>query len=344
MILTYKVKHGTDLSGEVMKAKQVADFAIANRDKLSSKWVKRFGLKSAIANQILRKYGKNKKAKRVKSVKLTVPGQSIRRDNNQIKIVPLKINLELNRQFEKINQIELDNEYAYITVMVKEQEPFQPNNHIGVDLNATRHCAVVAVKETGQVYKLGKSAQHYHNKYKAIRKRLQKRGQYKTVKQIKNRENRIVKDINHKVSRFIVNLAVANQASISLEDLKQIRQNKKHDKSFNHTLHSWSFYQLKQFVEYKATLEGVTLSLIDPAYTSKCCSICGAIGDRQGKHFKCPQCGHVEHADVNAAFNIALPSLSIVQLQAERDACKGSTDTPRGATSISRMTSRTPRL
>jgi hypothetical protein len=31
-------------------------------------------------------------------------------------------------------------------------------------------------------------------------------------------------------------------------------------------------------------------------------------------------------------------------VQAVRDACKGSTDTPRGATSISRMTSRTPRL
>jgi putative transposase len=344
MILTYKVKHGIDLSSELAKVKQVAEFAIANRDKLSTKWVKHFGVKSAISNQILRKYGKNKKVKSVNSVLLTIPAQAIKRDGSQIRIVPLKINLEINKQFEKVNQIELDNEYAYIAVTVQEKEFFPPINHIGVDLNATGHCAVVAVKETGKVYKLGKSAQHYHNKYKAIRKILQKRGLYKKVKQINNRESRIVRDINHKISRYIVNLAVANQASINLEDLRGIRKNKKHAKSFNHTLNSWSFYQLKQFIKYKAALEGVTLSLIDPAFTSKCCSICGAIGDRQGKHFKCPECGHVEHADSNAAFNIAYPSLSIVQLQAERDVCKGSTDTPQRATSISQATLRTSRL
>ena len=46
----------------------------------------------------------------------------------------------------------------------------------------------------------------------------------------------------------------------------------------------------------------------------------------------CPQ-GHVEHADVNAGFNIALRP-GIVQAVAERDAMEGSSDTPRGATPI----------
>ena len=344
MILTRKVKHGKDLSNELAKAKIVANFAINNRDKRSSKDVKDIGLPAAISNQILRKYGKNKKCNTVKSVKLTLPSQSIKVWDNGIKIVPLGIMLEVIKDFEKVNQVELDDTYAYISVTVKEKEPFEPKTHIGVDLNATKHCAVVAIKETGKVYKLGKEAEHIHNKYRYIRSCLQKQGRYKEVKKIKNRESRIVRDINHKISRFIVNLAIANQSNINLEKLANIRKNKKHTKSFNHTLHSWSFYQLKTFIEYKAVLAGVNVSLINPAYTSQCCSHCGELGIRKGKEFMCPNCGHVEHADVNAAFNIALPSSMLVQLQEERDSCKGSTDTSHKATSTSKTTLRTPRL
>jgi len=54
------------------------------------------------------------------------------------------------------------------------------------------------------------------------------------------------------------------------------------------------------------------------------------MGIREGKSFKC---GQVDHADFNSSFNIALrPPLmeGIGQLHTDRDACKGSTDTPEG--------------
>jgi putative transposase len=81
-------------------------------------------------------------------------------------------------------------------------------------------------------------------------------------------------------------------------------------------------------IEYKARLLGVEVEYVNPAYTSKTCSRCGSLGKRNGKDFECLECGHVDHADANAAFNIAEPSESIGRLQAERDVCKGSTDTP----------------
>jgi len=57
VILTFKIKHDRDFTVQLKQAKQVAEFAVANRDKLSSKNVSHIGLKSVISNQILRKCG-----------------------------------------------------------------------------------------------------------------------------------------------------------------------------------------------------------------------------------------------------------------------------------------------
>lgn len=101
MILTYKVKHKKDYSKELAIAKKIADFAILNRDKLSSKYVAHLGLKSMIANQILRKYGRNYKAKNVRSVKLIVPSQGLRVNNNTLTIIPLKLQLPFKKYLKK---------------------------------------------------------------------------------------------------------------------------------------------------------------------------------------------------------------------------------------------------
>ncbi len=121
------------------------------------------------------------------------------------------------------------------------------------------------------------------------------------------------------------------------------RKSKKQLWSYEYSLNSWSFQQLQQFIEYKARLQGVEVVYIDPHATSKKCSHCGHIGNRHSKQFECPHCGHVDHADVNAAFNIVLTPKGNGQFSAERDAGKGSTDTPRRVldrTIFSKRTSR----
>jgi transposase, IS605 OrfB family, central region len=220
----------------------------------------------------------------------------------------------------------------------------EPKAWLGVDRNATGHIAVVANPRTGKVWKLGKKAEHIHRKYREIRRKLQKAGKRGLLKRIKNREGNITTDLNHKVSRKIIEIAKENDAGIKLEELDGIRNNKKHAKSFNYGLNTWSFYQLQKFIEYKAKLEGIPVTYVEPRNTSKECSRCGSIGIREGKSFRCPSCGHVDHADANASFNIALrpPSVGgIGQLHADRDAREGSTDTPRGATP---RTTETPEL
>ena len=106
------------------------------------------------------------------------------------------------------------------------------------------------------------------------------------------------------------------------------------------TLHLWSFYQLQSFLQYKARLRSIPIVFVEPRNTSKECSRCGSEGARIGKNFVC-QCGHVDHADANAGFNIAMRP-NIGQSIADRDAVEGNADIPRGAT-LNPRDAKTPR-
>ena len=329
--LVIKIKHNANLSDALNKAIIIANFAIKNRNKLSSANVKDIGLPSVISNQILRKYGKNKKCKHINpnNIKLVAPAQSIKVSDNAITIVPLKLTLINQSKYHitKVNQIELDHTYAYVCFTVEDKPKQDVQNYIGVDLNATSHCAVVANPQTGKILKLGKQAPHIHKKYKALRSHLQKKKLYKKLRQTKGKESRIVKDINHKISKKIVDYCIKNNSGIKLEKLTNIRKNKKNKKPFRYTLNSWSYYQLGQMICYKAQLQGIPVQYINPFNTSKKCSKCGNIGNRKGKLFKCSNCKHTDHADVNAGFNIAT-SVEIICVKKGIGA-NGCTDEPK---------------
>lgn len=332
------MRHGRNFSEELKKARRFAECAIRTKSN-TSKDAKHFGLKSMIANQLLRKYGRNKKAKKVSHVNLIVPNQGIFVDRalKVITIPCLKLKLCYHFSgFDKISQIEIDEEYAHVSVTVADCEDTDTGKFIGVDLNTTGHVAVVSNPETGKVWKLGKEPNHIASKYKEIRKWLQRQGKYKKFKQIKNRQQRLIRNLNHHISKKIVGIAKTNRCGIKLEELKHIRRTSKSGRSFRYSLNNWSFYQLQKMIEYKAKLQGIDFSYIDPKYTSKTCSRCGHAGDRDGKNFKCPSCGHVDHADANASFNIGKPVSHCIigrgRLRADRYASKGSTDTPKAAT------------
>jgi putative transposase len=335
MLLTFKLRHHRDLSVELVKAREVAEFALTS-NSYSSAVVKHIGLKSAIACQILKKYVQNKNIKAVHSVKLAIPGQQVKVVDKELYIPCLKLHLDISHisKFEKVNQIECDREFAFVTVTVPEKPLYELIGFIGIDRNTTGHVAVAANPATGKVWKLGSSCQHIHKKYKDARRTLQKQGWYKEVKTIKQRESHIVRDQNHKIAKKIIDIVVQNACGIKMDQLDGIRDDRKQARSFRYSLHSWSFYQLQQFIEYKAKLNGVTVTYVDPAYTSQQCSRCGLIGNRDGKVFSCPTCGHVDHADVNASFNIALrPPLleGSGRLHQDRDWSKGRIDTPQEA-------------
>ncbi len=346
MILTYKVRHERDFSEELRKARTIARIAVNSPVPLTTPAVRHIGLKSVIANQVLRKYGRNKQTRKVRSVKLTIPCQGIQCDREKRTIRITSLGMEFAYRFRddfvKINQIEVDRRFLYVSLTVKEAEPLAPEGYIGIDLNATGHAAVAAIPATGKVLKLGKKAHHIHKKYREMRRRLQRMRKYRKLKSVKNRESKIVTELNHQMSRKIVGTAFEHRCGIRLEDLSGIRDTARTTRTFRYALHSWSFCQLRKMIEYKARLLGVEVEYVNPAYTSKTCSMCGSIGDRNKKEFRCPACGHVDHADANAAFNIAKASSGTSQSFADRDAEDGSTGTPRGPMAMNAANARTP--
>jgi IS605 OrfB family transposase len=121
--------------------------------------------------------------------------------------------------------------------------------------------------------------------------------------------------VNHRISKAIVSRAKATNSAIALEDLTGIRERvnqQPRSKAERRRANSWAFYQLRQFLEYKARVAGVSLILVPPAYTSQTCHKClhihpdPAQSYRSGKSFKCGHCGWEGDADLNGANVIAL--------------------------------------
>lgn len=89
------------------------------------------------------------------------------------------------------------------------------------------------------------------------------------------------------------------------QDARLIRERAAKGKAMRKMLGAWAFYDLRTKIEYKAKQAGVTVILVDPAYTSKSCSQCGQIGSRRKHKFSCKTCGLLIDADMNGAINIS---------------------------------------
>ncbi len=153
-----------------------------------------------------------------------------------------------------------------------------------------------------------KQTERFNSLYAYIKDgcKLGKAKKVKAIKAINNKEQRWMLDLNHKISRQLINLAVQEQVgTIVMENLKNIRKTAKSLKRADRTLHSWTFYELQQFIEYKAKSVGIKVEYISPKYTSQGCSKCGIIkkSNRKANLYSC-KCGNRIHADLNASRNI----------------------------------------
>lgn len=165
---------------------------------------------------------------------------------------------------------------------------------------------IKGVTDDGKVRFFGNGRQNKFKKrkFRSVRKKLAEKKKLNAIRKINNKEQRWMEDKDHKVSRAIVNFAIENKISvIRLERLANIRQTTRTSRKNEKNLHTWSFYRLSQFIEYKAKLEGIKVEYVNPAYTSQTCPKCSERNKAQDRKYKC-KCGFEGHRDIIGAMNI----------------------------------------
>jgi putative transposase len=225
----------------------------------------------------------------------------------------------------------------YIQICVEKKPPKQQDTDkvIGVDLGRT-DIAHTSEGDNWNGQQLNRVRDHYSRLRAVLQRKASKgtRSSRRRCRQLlqrlsgkerrfQSRQRCVAKTwVNHRISKAIVSRAKATNSAIALEDLTGIRERVNQqpcNKAERRRANSWAFYQLRQFLEYKARVAGVSLVLVPPAYTSQTCHKClhihpdPAQSYRSGKKFKCGHCGWEGDADLNGANVIALLGAAVNQ-------------------------------
>ena len=202
------------------------------------------------------------------------------------------------------------NFYLLCVIDEPEETPITPVDILGVDLGIVN----IATDSTGEIF-TGCKVEQIRQQYSKRRAGLNRTGTKSARRRLskaRKRESNFRKNENHRISKCLVAKAKATNSAIALEDLKGIQNRVTVKKQQRARHNSWSFAQLRTFIEYKALLSGVPLILIDPRNTSRTCSSCGHCEKSNRKsqsEFVCCKCNYSMNADCNAALNIRTKAL-----------------------------------
>ena len=191
------------------------------------------------------------------------------------------------------------------------------------DLDSTQHVVgldrglrflVTAYDEKGKVrFFDGKRAVRTRRKFKRLRQQLQCKGTKsakRRLKKIGQRENRWMTDLNHQLSKTLVDYYGPNTLFVieNLTGVRHVTEKVRKDRRYEQV--SWAFFQLSQFLTYKAHLNGCEVVQVAANYTSQRCPKCGRIRRANRDHdlhlYYCDRCGYSSNDDRIGAMNIQL--------------------------------------
>lgn len=323
-------EHYAKLDALAKSSASVVKQMLSNRSQTSSKFYKE--VPCVVAKSLSAKYQRNLKCKSVKRIVIPICGDK----GKQIKLVPGGVRIPA--LFKKsvipmawprpvsgfVRSVEIfqrgNQWFANFCVNVQVEPAIKVSGIIGVDRNSVGNVAVLADPQTGTVRKFGICPARTKAAMRGRRKNLQKAGKFRLLAKLRRKQRRRMTHENHRASKSVADYAAKHCRAVAIEKLDGVRAPGSKIRHYSEK-NQWAFAQLETFLRYKCALRGVPVIEVNPAFTSQDCSRCGSRHKPNGKKFSCGTCGHNDHRDSNAAFNIGRAGRSGLGLSVSRSGC-----------------------
>ena len=191
---------------------------------------------------------------------------------------------------------------------------------LGIDLGLTQFAATSDGALVAPLKALARQqARLKHYQRSVSRKKKGSANRKKAVERLSNLHRRIARqrsDWLHKLTTELANqhpvialedLRIRNMCASAAGTVDAPGRNVKAKASLNRGILDAAWGEFARQLDYKVQWRGGRIILVNPAYTSRSCRICGNVSAENRKTqsvFACVACGHCENADIHAAKNI----------------------------------------
>jgi putative transposase len=217
------------------------------------------------------------------------------------------------QQYERLCSGVTLNQYQgqwYATLVVeRHNRKAQAKGIIGSDIGLT---AILTTSEGKRYGELGPAVQQRLTKTDGKRQRKQKLNaclKKKALPPVALHDHRaeafVRNEIGRALNQMLDDLPIGCAVALEKLNVKTMRFK---SRQMNRLLRASQLGLIRDRLKFKLDERGVRYRSVQPAYSSQQCSHCGftfSLNRRSQAHFKCLWCGYENHADVNAALNIA---------------------------------------
>ncbi len=190
----------------------------------------------------------------------------------------------------------------------------KPDSFIGIDRNLDN---VTTYDSQGNCISHDLSnAQRIITTYTAVKGKF-KRNDSRIRKKIFQKYGILQKNRVHNILHYASKKIVSQNSGIIMENLKGIRKMYRkgngQGRKYRRRMNSWSFYELRRQIEYKARWLGLPVEYVKAGGTSSKCAVCGSrLVSEEHRRMFCSICKCSVDRDINAAHNILLRGTRVV--------------------------------